>query len=238
MIDLTNKTFFITGASSGLGKAISNLANQLGAFVILVGRNKSKLTEVKNRLKNPDKSEIIVFDLEKDSFTKELLSSCLEQVGKIDGLVHCAGIDITKPYKLLKTEDFEQLYKLNVTAPFKLTQALLHKSIFNKEGGSIIFMSSVMGALGQKGKIAYTTNKAAIYGLVNSLALELATKKIRVNAISPGIVETPLTNIKKMHPLGFGTPEDVAQLCAFLLSDSARWITGTNHFIDGGYHIH
>jgi len=131
-----------------------------------------------------------------------------------------------------------------------VVKELLKKSTFSSTGGSIVWLGSVMGSLGQKGKIAYTSSKAAVEGLVKSLALELAGKNIRVNCVAPGIVETPLTSelfskisedsiksIEAMHPLGFGKPEDIANLICFLLSDQSKWITGTTHYIDGGYHI-
>lgn len=250
MIDLTNRKILVTGASSGIGKAVAILLNKLGAFVVLSGRDEVKLTNVKTELSNVDRVELLPLDLTTFSSVKVELKKSVAASGKFSGFVHCAGLDITKPFKLLKKVDFELLYQLNVVAPFELSRELVHKSFFEPEGGCLLWMSSVMAHLGQKGKIAYTANKAAIEGLVKSYALELAPKKIRVNSIAPGIVKTPLTTalfakisqesvdqIEAMHPLGFGKPDDVAHLVAFLVSPQARWITGSTHFIDGGYHI-
>lgn len=250
MLDFTQQKFLITGASSGIGEGIVRVLNQHGAFVVLVGRKNESLQKVKNSLHYPEKSEIIVFDLEKPFSLKPILSKSVENSGKFNGMVNAAGVDSTKPLKLLSNKDFDSLFLLNITSPFSIVKEITHKSIFNEDGGSIVFISSVMGSYGQKGKIAYSASKAAIKGMVASMALELATKKIRVNSISPGIVETPLTQklfklidenaqkeIERKHPLGFGKVEDVANLTAFLLSKQAAWITGSDYFIDGGYHL-
>ena len=250
MIDLSAQKYLITGSTSGIGLGVSKLLNELGATVTLCGRNRLKLEEVRSSLMFPDKSDLLQVDLLEEFSVKPFLKESIVATGVYTGMVHCAGLDITKPYKLLKQKDFDQLNRLNITAPFQLAKELVGKSFFSPDGGSLIWISSVMGALGQKGKIAYTASKAAVEGLVKSLALELSAKKIRVNSVAPGIVNTSLTHdllgkisseagdeIRNMHPLGFGEVEDVANLVAFLVSEKAKWITGTTHFIDGGYHI-
>ena len=250
MLTFRDQKILISGASSGIGNSVVYLLNSLGVNTVLIGRDKSKLEKTLSQLQQPENASIIICDfLDEINLKGEFLKSVADS-GTFTGFVHSAGADITKPYKLLKNNDFDTLNKLNITAPFQVVKELLHKSIFSQEGGSIVWLGSVMGSLGQKGKIAYTSSKAAVDGLVKSLALELAGKNIRVNSVAPGIVETPLTDdlfsktteekiktIEAMHPLGFGKPEDVANLIGFLLSDQSRWITGTTHFIDGGYHI-
>ena len=250
MLKFKNHKVFVTGATSGLGKSVVELLNSLGVYVVLCGRNVEKLKSVQSDLCFPKISEIIEVNLEELGSIKSFLKESVSNSGLFTGFVHCAGVDITKPYKLLREEDFNKLYELNITAPFMLSKEIVNKSFFSKDGGCLVWISSVMGALGQKGKIAYTANKSAVEGLVKSYALELAPRNIRVNSVAPGIVKTPLTDdlfsnispesvttIENMHPLGFGKPEDVANLVAFLLSDQSSWITGTTHFIDGGYHI-
>ena len=250
MLSFNEQKVLVTGASSGIGKAVTQLLNQQGVFVVLCGRNLEKLRSVQNSLENPSNTEIFAFDFENTSNFSNLLEDSVASSGVFTGFVHCAGVDISKPYKLLKQEDFDLLYKLNITIPFNLSKQLANKKRFSKNGGSFVWIGSVMGQLGQKGKIAYTANKAAIEGLVKSYALELAPRKIRVNVVAPGIVKTPLTEelfsklaedqvsaIEKMHPLGFGKPNDVANLVGFLLSEESNWITGTSYLIDGGYHI-
>ena len=250
MIDLSGGKYLITGSTSGIGMEVAQLLNSLGAFTVICGRNQEKLNKLKRNLTKPECSEVFLLNLLDEFSAKSFLKLSVNKSGLFSGMVHCAGLDITKPYKLLKQKDFDLLNRLNVTAPFQLAKELLSKSIFSQEGGSIVWMSSVMGSFGQKGKIAYTSSKASVEGLVKSFALELATKKIRVNSIAPGIVKTPLTDdlfnkisleavkeIEKMHPLGFGETEDIANLVAFLVSNKSKLITGTTHFIDGGYHI-
>jgi NAD(P)-dependent dehydrogenase (short-subunit alcohol dehydrogenase family) len=142
----------------------------------------------------------------------------------------------------------EHFFKINVIGSVNLTKQVVRFSNFSENGGSIIFISSVMGVTGEIGKTLYSMTKGAIVPMVKSMALELAPKNIRVNAVSPGVVVTPMSKsavyskndealdkIKNLHPLGLGRPEDIANACAFLLSDAARWITGINLIVDGGY---
>mgnify|MGYP001355032007 FL=1 len=249
MITLEDHKVLITGATSGIGKSIVQRITDLGGDVVLVGRNIQKLNSVIDELGIGNQAEIIFYDLSTPKSIKEELKH-LSIEKKFTGFVNSAGIDITKPLKLLKPEDYNLLFNLNVVVPSEIIKELTHKSIFDSNGGSLVLIGSVMGSLGQKGKIAYTSAKAAVNGFVKSAALELSVKNIRVNGISPGIVETPLTNdlfsklsveakeeIESMHPLGFGNTDDISGLVAFLLSEHSRWITGSNHFIDGGYHI-
>jgi NAD(P)-dependent dehydrogenase (short-subunit alcohol dehydrogenase family) len=249
VITLEGHKILITGPTSGIGKSIVKRLTGLGSEVVLVGRNINKLTSVIEEFGIHNQAQTIVYDLSIPKSIKEALK-ILATEKKFTGFVNSAGIDITKPLKLLSPEDFNLLFNLNVVVPSEIIKELTHKSIFSPNGGSLVLIGSVMGSLGQKGKIAYSSAKAAVNGFVKSAALELAVKNIRVNGISPGIVETPLTEdlfsklsieakqqIESMHPLGFGNSDDISSLVAFLLSDHARWITGTNHIIDGGYHI-
>lgn len=250
MISLVGHKILVTGATSGIGKSVVEKITELGGEVVLVGRSLDRLNAVVRELNIEAKSEVLLYDLNEYKSIKEELKS-LSDSKKFTGFVNSAGIDITKPLKLTKPADFETLFNLNVIVPSQIIKELTHKSIFNSDGGSIVMVGSVMGSLGQKGKVAYSAAKSAVNGFVKSTALELAVKKIRVNCVSPGIVKTPLTDdlfsklsleaqseIEAMHPLGFGNPSDVASLIIFLLSDQAKWITGSNHYIDGGYHIH
>ena len=143
---------------------------------------------------------------------------------------------------------YEKIFAVNVIAGFELAKYIIKKKNFNEDGGSLVFISSVMGSVGSPAKSAYCSSKGAITGGVKALALELASRRIRVNSISPAMVNTGRTKallakinaeekneIMKSHPLGIGKPEDVAYSCAFLLSDSAKWITGIDLKVDGGY---
>jgi len=142
----------------------------------------------------------------------------------------------------------EDFFRVNVIGAVNLTRNALKLAHFSVNGGSIVFISSVMGVTGESGKALYSMTKGALISAVRSMAVELATRRIRVNAISPGVVDTPMSKhavyskdessinrIKSLHPLGLGQSADVANASLFLISDAARWITGTNLIVDGGY---
>ncbi len=248
IFSLENKTILITGASSGIGRSVSILCSNMGANVILIGRNESRLKDTSSYI-NDTRCIYYTFDLNNTEDIKELVSKVILENGIIDGLVNAAGIESTVPLKALSVNHLEEMFKINVFAGVELTKHLSKKKNF-RSNASIIFLSSVMGSLGQKGKVAYCGSKAAIKNIVKPLSLELAPRKLRVNSISPGVVNTEMTQklfdtlseegvneIRKLHPLGFGEGEDIANLCVFLLSDASRWITGTDITIDGGYSI-
>jgi len=168
--------------------------------------------------------------------------------GKLDGLINCAGISTTLPLNAITPEKLEQFIQTNVIGGLNLTKQVIRAKHFSESGGSVIFISSVMGIAGENGKILYSLTKGALIAATKSMAIELAGRKIRVNSISPGVVGTPMSEsavysrnegsrekIVNLHPLGLGLPEDIAYACIFLLSDASRWITGTNMIVDGGY---
>jgi NAD(P)-dependent dehydrogenase (short-subunit alcohol dehydrogenase family) len=242
---LTNKTILITGASSGIGEATAIACDQQGAQLLLLGRNEERLRGTLGKLSSK-KHRVLAVDLTNFEDLTQQLSVFLEDVKSIDGVVHAAGITATYPFKLFKPEQLDAILKINVQATFYVTKLLLKK--LNKEGASLVFISSIMASLGEKAKTMYAMSKGAVSAGAKSLAIEFASKNIRVNSIAPGIVNTPMTanaSYKKndvllaktleKYPLGFGEPEDVAHSCIFLLSDASKWITGTEITIDGGY---
>lgn len=242
---LTNKTILITGASSGIGEATAIACDQQGAQLLLLGRNEERLRGTLGKLSSK-KHRVLAVDLTNFEDLTQQLSVFLEDVKSIDGVVHAAGITATYPFKLFKPEQLDAILKINVQATFYVTKLLLRK--LNKEGASLVFISSIMASLGEKAKTMYAMSKGAVSAGAKSLAIEFASKNIRVNSIAPGIVNTPMTanaSYKKndvllaktleKYPLGFGEPEDVAHSCIFLLSDASKWITGTEITIDGGY---
>jgi NAD(P)-dependent dehydrogenase (short-subunit alcohol dehydrogenase family) len=244
---LKNKLIIIIGASSGIGRQCAITCSRLGASIVLIGRDKTKLQSVFSELENGNHSYFPI-DITQYHELENLISQIVKKHGKISGLVYSAGIEITLPLKSMNPELYEKLFSVNVIAGFELAKYIVNKKNINEQGASLIFISSVMSILGQSAKIAYCSSKGALIAGIKAMALELASKKIRVNSISPGIVDTPMVKemfktipeeaqktIIEMHPLGIGKPEDIADVCAFLLSDKARWITGTNLIIDGGY---
>jgi NAD(P)-dependent dehydrogenase (short-subunit alcohol dehydrogenase family) len=246
LFSLENKKILVTGASSGIGKETSILLSNLNADLIICGRNEQRLLETKNALKNPQKHEMFIGDLNSEISIRELLNS----FENIDGLVLIAGIVKTLPIKFLNIEELNSTMNTNFFSPVLLVQKAIKTKKINKNG-SIIFMSSIAGNfLADKGNGAYAASKAALNGITKVMALELAPQKIRVNAICPGMVQTPMTNNElasvtreqlelnqKMYPLGYGVPLDVAASVAYFLSDGSRWVTGTSFVIDGGFTI-
>jgi NAD(P)-dependent dehydrogenase (short-subunit alcohol dehydrogenase family) len=242
---LAHKTIMVTGASSGIGEATAIACDLLGARVLLLGRNEERLAGTLKKLSNRD-HRILPIDLTDFEALKPQLAIFLNDIPSIDGMVHAAGITSTYPFKLFKPEQLDQLLKVNVHAAFYLTKLVLNK--LNKKGASLVFISSIMANVGEKAKTMYAITKGAVSSGAKSLAIEYASKKVRVNTIAPGIVNTPMTvhaTYKKnealyaetiaKYPLGFGAPEDVAYSCVYLLSEASKWVTGTEITIDGGY---
>jgi len=244
---LENKNVLITGASSGIGAACSILCSVSGANVILIGRNQERLDQTLKNLKPGNHTKLPV-DLLNVEGIEKTLEETLKKYGKIHGFIHSAGLDISRPLNSLRHIDYQTIFDTNVICGFEIARILSKRQFSPIDGASYIFIASVMGLAGVSAKIAYSASKGALLAGCRSMALELAAKKIRVNCISPAIVRTELVNklfndlpeeavekIKSMHPLGFGTPDDIANGCVYLLSDEAKWITGSNLVIDGGY---
>ena len=245
---LKGKNVIITGASSGIGKACAIACSEAGANVFLIARDKNRLEETLRSLSEGNHT-YLSFDLSNVNEISSIISDYTKNYGPLYGLIHSAGIENTIPLQFCNAETYIEMFKINVVAGFELAKCLSKKTNCDISiGASYIFISSVMGTLGQEGKTAYSSSKGALISGAKSMAIELARKSIRVNTISPAIVETEMTKkmfetlpqesynkIKEMHPLGFGCPEDVAFASVYLLSDASRWVTGTNLIIDGGY---
>ncbi|HQN17018.1 MAG TPA: SDR family oxidoreductase [Bacteroidales bacterium] len=244
---LSGKKILVTGASSGIGKSAAIWCNKMGADVILIARDQKRLKETYDILKVGNNTYYSL-DLKTYEVIEPAVYEYVEKYGKIDGFIHAAGVEETIPMQLMSPKRYEELFSINVISGFEIARIISKKKYINPDGGSFIFISSIMGTLGQSGKIGYCSSKGALISGAKAMALELAVKKIRVNTISPAIVETELTRrmftslteeaikaISEMHPLGFGKPDDIAFAAIYLLSDAAKWVTGSNLIIDGGY---
>jgi NAD(P)-dependent dehydrogenase (short-subunit alcohol dehydrogenase family) len=248
LFTLTDKNIIITGASSGIGRICAVSCSQQYGKVILLSRNQVRLEETLSMMKDKEKHGIYSIDITDYDKIEGIIAEIVSRYGKINGIINCAGISTTIPLNAVSPQKMEHFFQTNVIGAINLTKHVVKSSNFSEMGGSVIFISSVMGVAGENGKVLYSMTKGAIISAVKSLAIEFASRKIRVNCISPGVVNSPmsenaiysrnqeaLNRIKSLHPLGLGQPEDVANACVFLLSDAARWITGTNLIVDGGY---
>ena len=176
MINLKDKNIVVTGASSGIGKTISILCSKLGAKVLLIGRNKEKLTLVRNEMVGRDHL-ILVVDITNHELLEIDLKNSLKDFGKVDGFVHSAGIEMTRPLKSLKMRHLDDVMQVNLFACINIARILTGRGIFNDNGGSMVFISSIAGILGQSGKIGYGASKGALVAAGKSLALEFSSKK-------------------------------------------------------------
>jgi NAD(P)-dependent dehydrogenase (short-subunit alcohol dehydrogenase family) len=245
---LDNRTIIVTGASSGIGRQCAITCSRMGARVILLGRNSDRLSETLSSMNLSSEHLTFSLDLVNYENVQNTVNQIIDLVGSINGLINCAGISTTLPFNMSKPEKMDEFFHANVHSAFNLTRLLTKQSYISEKGASIVFISSVMGITGENGKSLYSMTKGAIIAGARSLAVELAPRNIRVNCISPGVVESPmskeavysrneesLNKIKGMHPLGLGQSEDVANACVYLLSEASRWVTGTNLIVDGGY---
>ncbi|MCB1864531.1 MAG: SDR family oxidoreductase [Chromatiales bacterium] len=248
MLDLSGKKILITGASSGIGRACAIACARQGATLAMLGRNAERLAETRSRCDNAQMHYTATVDLIDYDQVPDVVAACHESIGDFHGLVNAAGVSMTLPLSSLRPEQTNRLFETNVTAGMNLTRLVVDRRRWAADGGSVVFVASVMGMVGEKGKTAYALTKGALLGGTRAIALELAGRSIRVNSVSPGVVKTPLSDaavysqseasrqrIADLHPLGLGRPEDVADAVVFLLADESRWITGTNLVIDGGY---
>ena len=245
---LQGRTYLVTGASSGIGKATAVLLSECGARVLINGRDESRLNETLSQLSGTGHLAF-ASSLETADQTNDWLKSVLDASGPFDGVFHCAGIELIRPARIIKQAQLNEVLGSSLFAAFGIARALSSKNAM-VDGGSLVFMSSVAGLTGQVGMSAYSAAKAAIDGMVRSLACELAAKKIRVNSIAAGAVHTAMhdrltrgsvgdtnTAYEQSHLLGFGDPHDVAQAALYLLSPASRWVTGTTLVVDGGYMV-
>ena len=241
---LKDKIILITGASSGIGKAIAKNCINSGASIIVVGRTITKLKDIFNDI-DPSRIDFLEIDLSEIDF----LSDKISDIKNIDAIVHSAGMLELRPFRAIVYDNLRETMKLNFESPVMLTNFLLKKKKINK-GGSIVFISSINGnRIGNVGCLSYASSKAALIGAMKVLALELSPKKIRVNCVLPGIIKTEMAlkleesvskevisdDIKKYPLKTYGSSDDVAHMVNYLISDNSKWVTGSDFVIDGGF---
>jgi NAD(P)-dependent dehydrogenase (short-subunit alcohol dehydrogenase family) len=246
---MEGRVALITGASSGIGWASSLLFARRGAGVALVARRADKLEDLAREIREEGgEALVVVADLTKEEDVERVVQETVAHFGRLDALVNNAGIIATGTVETTTLADWDVMMEINVRSPFYLMQLAL--PYLEKDGGSVVNVSSVTGTRSFPGVLSYCVSKAAMDQLTRCVALEVADKGVRVNAINPGVVVTHLhreagmndeayaaflEHSKTTHPLGrVGEPEEVAELIYFLASPASGWITGATVPIDGG----
>jgi len=241
---MKDKKILVTGASSGIGLAVSQMVAEQGGKVVLVSRREDVLKKICESLAGSD-HEYYAADVSDEARINEIIKKSHIQSGTFDGLVHSAGMHQLRPLQATKLGNIEEVLNANVSSIFVMTKAFIKKA--NKEGASVVLISSTAAIRGTAGTSVYSASKGAVLAATRSLAVELSARNVRVNSLVPGVVDTPMSEnflsslksdqkeeIVQAHLLGVGQPEDIANSAVFLLSAKSKWITGTGLVVDGG----
>lgn len=243
---LAGQRILVTGASSGIGRATAMLLAECGAQLVITGRDQARLAQTLSALSG-DGHVARIYNLDGSDDIAEFLKELTAHERPLSGMFHAAGVEMARAIKLSKSQHVEQVFSSSIHSALALARGAALRGVM-RDGAALLFMSSVAAQSGQAGLTVYAAAKAAIDGMVRSLAMEMAPRGMRVNSIAAGAVQTEmharhvrslsaeaLQDYEHRHPLGFGRVEDIAQVAAFLLSDAGRWISGATWTVDGGY---
>jgi 3-oxoacyl-[acyl-carrier protein] reductase len=241
MFDLTGKTALVTGATGGIGAAIARVLHKAGATVAISGTRAAVLDELKAEL--GDRVHVIACKLSDAADVEKLVPAAEAAMGSVDILVNNAGITRDGLAMRMKDEDWNAVIDVNLTAGFRLARAAM-RGMMKKRWGRIVNITSVVGVTGNPGQANYVASKAGVIGLTKSLAQELASRNVTVNAVAPGFIATPMTDVlnEKQRegilgrvPAGrLGSPDEIAAAVLYLVSDEAGYVTGQTLHVNGG----
>ena len=242
MFDLTGKTALITGATGGIGAAIAKALHKAGATVAISGTRAQVLEELKAEL-GGERVHVLACNLSDPAAVEKLVPAAEAAMGGLDILVNNAGITRDGLAMRMKDEDWSAVIDVNLTASFRLARAAM-RGMMKKRWGRIVNITSVVGVTGNPGQANYVASKAGVIGLTKSLAQELAARSVTVNAVAPGFIATPMTDVlndkQKESILGrvpagkLGSPEDIAAAVLYLASEEAGYVTGQTLHVTGG----
>ncbi len=241
MFDLTGKTALITGATGGIGAGIARALHRAGATITISGTRAAVLEELKAEL--GERVHVVACNLSDAVDVEKLVPAAEAAMGGLDILVNNAGITRDGLAMRMKDEDWNAVIDVNLTASFRLCRAAM-RGMMKKRWGRIVNITSVVGVTGNPGQANYVASKAGIIGLTKSLAQELASRSVTVNAVAPGFIATPMTDVlndKQKEgiltrvPAGkLGSPEDIAAAVLYLASEEAGYVTGQTLHVNGG----
>ncbi|MBC7906135.1 MAG: SDR family oxidoreductase [Rhodospirillaceae bacterium] len=234
---LHGKRILVTGASSGIGRETALQCARMGASLCLTGRDTGRLNETLSMLGDGDHLSHAA-----DLTVADDRAALVSAIGRLDGVVHCAGLVAQVPFRMLNEAALNRMLDVNLASPVLLTEALLFQRAINP-GASIVFISSTAPRNALPGMAAYAGAKSALEAMSRVLAVESARHRVRSNCIAPGLIRTPMLDQlgaeavmkeAEAYPLGLGEPADVAYACIYLLSDASRWVTGQTLYVEGG----
>ncbi len=246
--DLSGRRVLVAGASAGIGAVTSRFLSQLGAKLVLHGRDVDRLNKVMGQLHGIGHC-MAPFDLCRIDDVHTWLKDVVCADAPLDGIAFCVGIQITLPVRSFSAAHFDKVMHCNLGSALALARGFRQRGCHNP-AASMVLVSSIAGFLGQPGNTVYGASKAGLMSAARGLAMELLRDGIRVNSVAPAMIDTVMSRkafaemneaqidgILKRHPMGMGTPEDVAGPIAFLLSDASRWVNGSNLTVDGGHMV-